>query len=404
MKLLQINTVYKEKSTGRTTYELEGYLENKGWECYAAYSDGPNKNDKFIRLGGLNAHRIHSRLAKWFNLQGFFSPFSARKVIKYIKRIKPDVVHLRNLHDNYISIMPVLRYLANKQIPTVVTLHDFFLFTGGCCIHTDFECEKWITGQCGKCPQAKKESLFDFSKKVQKKKIQAFSHIKNLAIVGVSDWATNQVLRSNKLSHAITKTIYNWVDFENFHYQSVSKEEIFEGKVSNDDFVILGVATGWSKIKGLDDFIKLSKMIGENCKIVLVGYVPQIQLPSNIISIGTIKDVKKLAKCYSAADVFVSFSYRETFGKVIAEAMSCGCPAIVYDITACGEIVGSDCGYAIPLGNVVLANEKIKKIKNDGKDFYKENCYNRTRELFDLNKNALEYERLYNELCKRENQ
>jgi len=401
VRILQINAVYKEKSTGRTTYELEQYLRIKGWECYAAYSDGPDKPSNFIRLGGLNAHRIHCRLARWFGLQGFFSPFSANKVIRYIDEIQPDVVHLRNLHDNYLSIMPVLDHLAKEQIPTAVTLHDFFLFTGGCCFHTDFECRRWITGECGRCPQMREESLFDFSRYVQKKKLKAFSKMSRLAVIGVSQWATNEFVASGKLPRAVTKTIYNWVDFHTFRYRKVAKKVAFRDTVQETDFVILGVATGWNDIKGLDSFLRLSKKLLPDCKIVLVGAVPKRQvLPDNVIGLGIITDPKVLAECYCAADVFVSFSARETFGKVIAEAMSCGCPTVVYDVTACGEVAGTDCGYRVKLGDVDAAWEKISLIRKNGRAAYQDKCLERSRKLFDLQKNAQEYAELYEELCR----
>lgn len=400
MKLLQVNSVYKDKSTGRTTFELEQYLERKGWECYAAYSDGPDKKERFLRLGGLNAHRIHCRLARWFDLQGFFSPISARKLVKYMQKVKPDVVHLRNLHDNYLSFIPVLRYLVEKQIPTVVTLHDFWLFTGGCCFHVDYSCDKWICGECNNCPQARIESLIDCAAYAQKKKLSYFSLMSKLAVIGVSQWATNEFTASGKVPQAIAKTIYNWIDMKTFCPSEVKKEDVFDHKVQ-DEFVIIGVATGWNKVKGLDSFLELSQKIDNNCKIVLIGAIPNVQLPDNIISIGTITNVEELAKCYCAADVFVSFSARETFGKAIAEAMSCGCPAVVYDVTACGELVDDGCGYTVPYDNVDAAWKCIKTIKKNSKAYYQRKCVERVRELFYLETNAKQYNELYKKLCEK---
>ena len=179
-----------------------------------------------------------------------------------------------------------------------------------------------------------------------------------------------------------------------FKPANVDKKDVF-GEYVKDKFVIVGVATYWNDIKGLDDFIKLSEMIGEDCVIVLIGNVPKMELPKNIITLGTIKNTEKLAVCYAAADVFVSFSARETFGKVIAEAMSCGCPAVVYDVTACGELVKDGGGYAVPLGDVDKALKCINKIKTDGKDIYQKSCMNNTRKKFDFETNAEQYDLLY---------
>lgn len=399
MRLLQVNSVYKIASTGRTTYELENFMLEKGWECFAAYADGPKKESNYIMLGSLNSHRVHSFLARKFDMQGFFSYLSSKKLIKYIERIEPDIVHLRNLHSNYISIIPLLRYLGKKNIPVVITLHDFWFFTGGCCFHTDYSCNKWKEGNCGQCPQAQRESLIDMSKSVQQKKMALLRGIKSLAVVGVSEWTTSEFREfASKMPNAKTLTIYNWIDFDNFYPRDVERCNVVpQVRVGNN--IVLGVATSWSNIKGLDDFISVAKILGENYSIVLVGRMPSdIVLPSNIISLGEIRDVTKLAELYSIANVFVSFSTRETFGKVIAEAMSCGCPAVVYDVTACGEIVGKDCGFAIKAGDVDQAVEHITEICNSDKDSYKEKCLRRTRELFSLRDNAEKYIHLYEEL------
>ena len=79
---------------------------------------------------------------------------------------QPDLVVLNNLHANYIHLPMLLMYLAKKDIPTVVVLHDCWLYTGKCCFYTSSECEKW-KDRCHDCPARKqynKSSFFDFSK------------------------------------------------------------------------------------------------------------------------------------------------------------------------------------------------------------------------------------------------
>lgn len=399
MKLLQINSVYRYASTGRTTYELENCLTQLGWDCYAACAEMDFHDDHHMKLGSLNFHRIHSLLARLFGLQGFFSPFTTAKLLRWIRKVKPDVVHLRNLHSNYISIMPLLRYLAKHDIPTVVTLHDFFFFTGGCCFADDYGCEKWHTA-CSQCPQNKK-ALIDLSPWVHKQKLKAFGKIRRLAVVGVAKWTTKQYDKLQHLPHAISRTIYNWIDLDTFAPAQADKGSVFTQK-QKDKFVILGVATGWSREKGLQDFLTLAQSLPEEASVVLVGNVPKtVPLPENITAIGPVKDVTKLAACYNAADVFVSMSYRETFGKVIAEAVSCGTPAVVYDITACGEIVADGAGYAVTPGAVDQVLAAVENIRSAGKQAYTAACRAHAEKHFDMHKNVLQYQQLYQELMDR---
>lgn len=68
-------------------------------------------------------------------------------------------------------------------------------------------------------------------------------------------------------------------------------------------------------------------------------------LPNGIIGIARTNNVDELAGIYSAADILFNGSYQETFGLVTAEALSCGTPVIVYNSTACAEIVTTETGY-----------------------------------------------------------
>lgn len=70
-------------------------------------------------------------------------------------------------------------------------------------------------------------------------------------------------------------------------------------------FVILGVASKWESRKGLQYFVKLSKMLSEGEIIALVGLSKkQLEiLPPNIIGIARTNSINELAEIYSAADV-----------------------------------------------------------------------------------------------------
>ena len=58
-----------------------------------------------------------------------------------------DVLFAHNLHGHYFDLaaLPRLSQLA----PTILMLHDSWLYTGHCAYHID--CDRWRTG-CGRCP------------------------------------------------------------------------------------------------------------------------------------------------------------------------------------------------------------------------------------------------------------
>lgn len=105
--------------------------------------------------------------------------------------------------------------------------------------------------------------------------------------------------------------------------------------------MIIGVAAIWDKRKGLEDFVKLSKLLDDKYKIVLVGLTgEQIKaLPDAIIGMGRTNSVAELAELYAIADVFVNPTYEDNYPTTNLEAISCGTPVITYDTGGCPESV-----------------------------------------------------------------
>ena len=101
------------------------------------------------------------------------------------------------------------------------------------------------------------------------------------------------------------------------------------------------------------------------------------------------------------ADVFVNTSLEETFGKVTAESLACGTPAIVFNTTACPELIGENCGYVVETGDMDAVYEKIKEVVKKGKQAYKESCIAFANEKFDYQTNTEKYIQVYQELLER---
>src|SRR5262249_30035957 len=73
--------------------------------------------------------------------------FPASRRVLELAPSKPDVLHLHNLHGGYFDLR-ILPDVA-ERVPTVVTMHDEWLFTGHCAY--TLGCERWLTA-CGECP------------------------------------------------------------------------------------------------------------------------------------------------------------------------------------------------------------------------------------------------------------
>lgn len=368
MKVVQINAVYGVMSTGRTSKELSDYLLEHGHDCVTFYGEhlGDYGNNVYY-MGSDLTHKLHAMMSRVLADKGCGSKIATLRLLQFLDDYKPDIIHLRNLHANYINIDILLTYIAKRNISTVVSLHDCFFFTGGCMHYTSNNCYKWRT-DCIGCQYLKRGKDFLFKNKAHRnlaQKTRLFQAIPRLAVCGVSEWTEQQARMSPVFQNAkLISHVYNWIDVEVFTPQGYDADKVTRERYGiKNRQMILGVASGWGHGKGLEDFITLSNLLTDDWVIVLVGRMPiDISLPGNIIHIEQTDSMIELVKLYSAADVFVHLSREETFGKVIAEAMACGTSAVVYNSTAMPEIVDSITGRVVEPGDIDSVLSSINEL------------------------------------------
>lgn len=396
MKILQINAIYGFSSTGKTALELNEALVENGHIGIAITTKSISDRSEVYIMGSKLDWCLHGLLSRLFGLQGYFSTLSTKKLIKFINNEKPDIIHLRNLHANYINLPMLLKHIAKNNIPTIITLHDCWFFTGKCCHYTADNCFKW-TERCDNCPAQKKYNkswFFDFSRKMFEDKQKLFGNISNLTVVAVSDWLLHEVKKSPIFENADKIRIYNWIDTEKFVQKNSS--ELKKQLGLEDKKILLCVAGGWTKEKGFETVIEISKKLNDNERILLVGIVyDKNLLNEKIINVPATESVDELISYYSMADVFVQPSIQETFGKVVAEALSCGTPAVCFSSTANPELVKDGCGASVQVGDVEAMLKEIRNILENGKGNYSNACRNFAVDNFNKEKNIKQYFDLY---------
>lgn len=411
--ILQINTIAVNGSTGRIVDGIGEAALAQGYDSFIAY--GRNKpsisKSQLIRIGNEFDVREHVLETRLFDMQGKASRNATRKLLRQIEAINPDIIHLHNLHGNYLNYKILFEYLKDKNIPVVWTLHDCWAFTGHCVHFTDAKCFKWKIKSpihCCNCPKKKRypnSYWFDRSAKNFIEKKNTFTQLKNVTIVPVSHWL-GSVVAESFLSVYPIHVIQNGIDIDVFYPRLKSIEMIRHKYGIGKRFMILGVATGWSDDVGYSDFLWLrQKLSNEQFAIVMVGLTDsQIKkLPMGIIGINRTWDAGELAALYTTADVMFNGSFQETFGLVTAESMACGTPVIVYNSTACPEIVTEqETGYIIPVGDrCLLINRILLLAQNEDRSSVNQNCVNYVRKNLSKQQKYDEYVDLYNSLLRR---
>ncbi|MBQ8184087.1 MAG: glycosyltransferase [Clostridia bacterium] len=398
MKVMQINAVYGVGSTGVIVEDLHNLSLKNGIESYVSYST-TNKSPDEIKngyvIGGTLGKKIHAVLSRIGGKQAYFSTFATKKLIKHIENVKPDVVHLHNLHSNFVNLNVLLDYLGKKDIATVVTLHDCWFYTGGCFHYTAVGCSKWQES-CGNCPKKNQDTpalLKDNSAKILADRKKYFGKIKNLTMTGVSEWMTREGEKTI-FKNRDTRVIYNGIDTSFF----IPTPSDFREKYGlQDKFLILAPASKWLKPVNKKTLDYVCENLPQNSRIVMLGCTEnqKIGLPENVVPLGYIKDRDELRKVYSACDVFANCTREESLSLINVEAQSCGTPVVTYRNTGAQETVDNKCSFSVESGNEKEFLEAILNVKAKGKESFSKGCIIRVKEKFDRDENYKKYIELY---------
>lgn len=396
MRVLQINSVCGTGSTGRIAVDIAKTLEVQGHDCLIAYGRGQAVNwNNVYKIESNFGNKLHALGTRFFDNHGLQSTKATKELLKVINQYNPDVIHLHNLHGYYLNYKVLFDFLKKFNKKVIWTLHDCWPFTGHCA-HFDYVgCDKWKT-QCYKCPQKTsypKSCLIDNSKKNYISKKQSFSGVKDLTIVTPSKWLADLVSVSF-LREYKTVVIPNGIDLDIF---KPTKSDFKEKMNLQDKKIILGVANIWNKRKGLEDFIKLSKILEDSYQIILVGLNDKQMkiLPNNIIGIKRTDSVKELIEIYSAADVFINPTYEDNYPTVNLEALACGTPIITYRTGGSVEAVADGNGIIVDKGDINEMVLAIKKICTEEKQ--SEQIIDREKNLYVRTKMIDEFQKIYTE-------
>lgn len=400
-KILQINSVVNAGSTGRIAEGIGQVAINFGWKSYIAYGRFANPSQsELIKIGSkwdVYSHILQTRL---FDKHGLASKRATKKFIQQMEQIKPDIVHLHNIHGYYLNYPILFEYLSKTNIPVVWTLHDCWPFTGHCAHWAYSGCDKWKSG-CNGCIQQKgyPSSWFkDFSAQNYEDKRNAFTSVSNITFVPVSDWLGNFIPDTFMKGYPIHR-IYNGIDLSLFQPQN-KKEEILQQYHIITKYCVLAVANVWTVSKGYNDLKKISSLLGNDYTLLMVGVneKQQKELPTHIKGILRTENITQLADLYAVADVFVNPTYTDSFPTTNLEALACGTPVITYRTGGSPEAISSETGLVVEQGDIQGLVKAIEKICQKGKDTYSKTCRDRAVQYFNKEERFQEYVDLYNQI------
>ena len=395
-KIIQINTALNCGSHGRIVEQISRVAADRGFETTIVHGARYLNKSQFadIQTTTKNQELFNGVRSLLFDAHGFGLKCATKSLIAKLKEIKPDIVHLHNIHGYYLNYKILFDYLAESGVPIVWTLHDCWSMTGHCAQFENYNCDKWKT-QCHDCQYHADwypKSIIDRSRRNFELKKQCFTSVKNMTIVPVSHWLED-VVKQSFLAEYPVKVINNGVDLMSFRPKRNEMER--SGEISSERFTLLGIASNWDNDKGIKEFVKLSQNL--DYQVVMVGVNERLskQLPDAIIKVAKTNSQEELAKFYSMADVFVNPTYKDSFPTTNLEALACGTPVITYKTGGSPESITPETGIVVEKGNFVQLCEAVETIRKRGKDHYSASCRERAEKFYNKDDRFKDYIDLY---------
>lgn len=399
MKVVQLNCVYGNGSTGKIVEAIHHYLQSEGDESFVLYGYGPDSCElhaiRVVPPAIRKAQSLRSRITG-FPYGGAI--WGTASTISFLNKIKPDVVHIHCYNAYIANIYCILSYLKREHIPTVITNHAEFMYTGGCTY--SLQCNKWLNG-CGGCNKIGKEHpiswFFDRTHSEWERLYKAYKGFADLTICCVSDWVRDRAARSPFFQGHQVLTVLNGLDTSVFKYRF---NDELRNRLSNNGRrkVVLHVTPDFSNpIKGGQHILEMAKRMPDVSFVVVGNRGGVVTELGNILFAGRADDQIALAEYYSAADVCLLTSKAETYSMVTAESLCCGTPVVGFRAGGPETIAIPEFSAFVPQQNDIALEKQLLQFATTS--FCKEDISVTAREKYSDVRMCSNYRQIYLESC-----
>lgn len=265
----------------------------------------------------------------------------ATPVLRHVQTLSPQLVHLHWVGDGMLST-GAIRQLADYQL--IWTLHDMWMFTGGC--HYSDGCTRFHD-TCGQCPLLGSAHDTDLSRDTWEAKQRHWQNVP-LTIVAPSNWLAQQMRASGLMNQTggrmRVEVIPNGLDLSRFRPYDRGFARDVLGLPSEKRLILFGAQHLNDPRKGfqhLSAALRLLTERGSEIDVVTFGdRSVELNIPGlRVHPLGVISDERVLALAYAAADLFVLPSTEDNLPNTVMEALACGLPCVAFNVGGLPDMI-----------------------------------------------------------------
>ncbi|GAA4408807.1 glycosyltransferase family 4 protein [Nibrella viscosa] len=373
MKIVQLSTYHTTGGAAVAATRLHRALQRYGIDSSllvgtSRRQEMPQPDPGVIRLAN-NFLADQMAFGRFVTERLFFLPYERDKSVRF--QFSPaitgadltfhpaiqqaDIIHLHWINFGFLSVKGLGR-LFRLGKPVVWTLHDMWMFTGGC--HYSRGCDHYQT-HCHHCPYLRRPGEHDLSFQVFDDKRQAYQDAP-LTVVSPSRWLRD-LAGSSPLGRAFQAlTIPNPIDTDVF--QPANRQAIRErlGLPTDRPLILFGSFNTADPRKGFQYFTEALRLLKDRLnaiqpEILIFGKGHAgnfVHLPFPVRHLGLLTTEAQTAAAYNAADVMVVPSLEDNLPNTVVESLACGTPIIGFQTGGIPEMIDhQQNGYLAAVGS-----------------------------------------------------
>ncbi len=274
----------------------------------------------------------------------FSTPYPGVEIDAHPSISAADILHLH--WPSWTVTPPAIRRFLDSGRPVFITLHDMWMFTGGC--HYAGECRQFCTG-CMKCPQI--ADGLGLANAVFEDKLACYGggH-PSLHVVALCDWMADFARESRILGQSPIHLIPNPIETDLFVPGDRAAHRAELGIGPDDAVLLFGNFDNTETRKGADILrAALDLFAASPCVAAFPGRIFLLSFgrhsdmsapaPLHPMSFGSVNDDALLARIYGVADMLCFPSLEDNYPNSIVEAAACGTPTIAFDTGGMSDMI-----------------------------------------------------------------